>query len=214
MSEQEQQSNDTQQPQSIEVSTPSLQPGPVSLPVPHVSLITATHDASNSPEASSHANTADTTLKTDTETPIEETFATMASFPVIKNPLAKLAGRKRESTVPDPVVTPSDVPAPLSTPTLPSNDRPAPPASATVESAGAKKIRPGTSKNGRSLCAHWWLKQVAPNGSLANFRIYWSGLTKEKQLAYETDVLKLVKDDIWNGNTVDIISKISSSTLY
>ncbi|KAG2353616.1 hypothetical protein BDR07DRAFT_1432638 [Suillus spraguei] len=231
MSEQEQQSNDTQQPQSIEVSTPSLQPGPVSLPVPHVSLITATHDASNSPEASSHANTADTTpqdrlnhsndtvdtstcIAEDTEMPIEETFATMASFPVIKNPLAKLAGRKRESTVPDPVVTPSAVPAPLSTPTLPSNDRPAPPASATVESAGAKKFRPGTSKNGRSLCAHWWLKQVAPNGSLANFRIYWSGLTKEKQLAYETDALKLVKDDIWNGNTVDIISKISSSTLY
>ncbi|KAG1841781.1 hypothetical protein F4604DRAFT_1939246 [Suillus subluteus] len=230
-SEQEQQSNDTQQPQSIEVSTPSLQPGPVSLPVPRVSLITATHDASNSPEASSHANTADTTpqdrldhsndnvdtstcITEDTEMPVEVTFATMVSFPVMKNPLAKLAGRKRESTVPDPVVTPSDVPAPLSTLTLPSNDIPAPPASATIESAGAKKFRPGTSKNGRSLCAHRWLKQVAPNGLSANFRIYWSGLTKEKQLAYETDALKLVKDDIWNGNTVDIISKISSSTLY
>jgi hypothetical protein len=60
-SKQEQQSNDTQQSQFIEVSTPSLQPGPVSLPVPHVPLITATHDASNSPEASSCANTADTT---------------------------------------------------------------------------------------------------------------------------------------------------------
>ncbi|KAG2064403.1 hypothetical protein BDR04DRAFT_1162619 [Suillus decipiens] len=229
-SKQEQQSNDTQ-PQSIEVSTPSLQPGPVSLPVPHVSLITTTHDAGNSPTASSHANTADTTpqdrldhsndtvntstcITEDTETHVEVTFATMASFPVIKNPLAKLAGQKRESTVPDPVVTPSDMPAPLSTPMLPSNKMPAPPASATVESAGTKKFRPGTSKNGRSLCAHRWLKQVAPNGSSANFRIYWSGLTKEKQLAYETDALKLVKDDIWNGNTVDIISKISSSTLH
>ncbi|KAG1822725.1 uncharacterized protein BJ212DRAFT_1296703 [Suillus subaureus] len=116
---------------------------------------------------------------------------------------------------------------PLSTPTLPSNDMPTPPASATVKSASVKKFRPCTSKNGRSLCTHQWLKQVAPNGSSANFRIYWSGLTKEKQLAYETDMLKLVtnltkcalilmqvKDDIWNSNTVDIISKISSGTLY
>lgn len=61
-SEQEQQSNDTtQQPPSIEVATPSLQPGPVSPAVPCVSLITNTHDASSSPEDSSHANSADTT---------------------------------------------------------------------------------------------------------------------------------------------------------
>jgi hypothetical protein len=95
-SKQEQQSNDTQQSQFIEVSTPSLQPGPVSLPVPHVPLITATHDASNSPEASSCANTADTTpqdhldhsndtidtstcITEDTETPVEVTPATMVS---------------------------------------------------------------------------------------------------------------------------------------
>ncbi|KAG1815977.1 uncharacterized protein BJ212DRAFT_1299833 [Suillus subaureus] len=160
---------------------------------------TSGQEQHNSPEASSHANTADTTpqdcfdysndtvdtstcITEDTEMPVEVTVAAIASFPVIKNPLAKLAGRKRESTVPDPVVTPSNVPTPLSTPTLPSNDMPAPPASATVESANVKKFRPGTSKNGRSLCAHRWLKQVAPNGSSANFRIYWSGLTKEKQL--------------------------------
>ncbi|KAG1787101.1 uncharacterized protein HD556DRAFT_1449156 [Suillus plorans] len=232
-SEQEQQSNDTQQPPSIEASTPSPQPGPVSLPVPRVSLTQiTTHDTSNSPEASSHANTAGTTsqdrlnhsndtvntstgITEGTETPVEVTYGTMTSFPVIKNPLAKLAERKRESTVPNPAVTPSDVPASLSAPTLPPKDMPVPAASAAVESAAsAKKFQPGTSKNGRSLCAHRWLKQIAANGSSANFRIYWSGLTKEKQVAYESDALKLVKDDIWNGNTVDIISKISSGTLH
>ncbi|KAG2739213.1 hypothetical protein P692DRAFT_20882127, partial [Suillus brevipes Sb2] len=187
-SEQVQQVNDTQQPQSI-----SHQDG---------------LDHSND-----NINTS-TRITEDTETPVEGMFATMASFPAIKNPLAKFAGRKRESAVPDPVVTPPNVPAPLSTPAPPSNDMPAPPASATVESASVKKFRPGTSKNGRSLCAHRWLRQVDPNGSSANFRIYWSGLMKEKQLAYETDALKLVKEDIWNGNTVDIISKISSGTLY
>ncbi|KAG1822723.1 uncharacterized protein BJ212DRAFT_1477137 [Suillus subaureus] len=105
---QEQQSNDTQQPQSIEVLTPSLWPRPVSVPVLHVSLITTTHDASNSPKASSHANTADTTpqdcfdhsndtinmstcITEDTEMPVEVTVAAIASFPVIKNPLVKLA---------------------------------------------------------------------------------------------------------------------------
>ncbi|KAG1896618.1 uncharacterized protein F5891DRAFT_1246729 [Suillus fuscotomentosus] len=67
----------------------------------------------------------------------------------------------------------------------------------------------------RSLCAHRWLKQIVANGSSANFRIYWSGLMKEKQLAYDpADTLKLVKDNIWNGNTVDIINKISSGSLY
>ncbi|KAG1758624.1 hypothetical protein EDD22DRAFT_849864 [Suillus occidentalis] len=167
-SEQVQQVNNTQQPQSI-----SHQDG---------------LDHSND-----NINTS-TRITEDTETPVEGTFATIASFPAIKNPLAKFAGQKCESAAPDPVVTPPDIPAPLSTPALPSNDMPIPPASATVELASVKKFRPGMSKNGRSLCAHRWLRQVGSNGSSANFRIYWSGLTKEKQLAYETDALKLVMD--------------------
>ncbi|KAG1774495.1 hypothetical protein EV702DRAFT_1047660 [Suillus placidus] len=126
---------------------------------------------------------------------------------------AKLAERKRESTVPDPVA-PSAVSASSSASTLPPSNIPAASASATVESASGKKFRPGTSKNGRSLCAHQWLKQVAANGSSADFRIYWSGLTKDKQLAYKADALKLVSDDIWNGNTVDIIGRFSSGALY
>ncbi|KAG1908657.1 uncharacterized protein F5891DRAFT_1180190 [Suillus fuscotomentosus] len=95
----------------------------------------------------------------DTETP--------TSFPIIKNPLAKLAERKCESTVPNPAVT------------------------QYIEE-----------------------RKIVANGSSANFRIYWSDLMKEKQLAYDPDALKLVKDNIWNGNTVDIINKISSGSLY
>ncbi|KAG1718058.1 hypothetical protein EDB19DRAFT_1921354 [Suillus lakei] len=95
--------------------------------------------------------------------------------------------------------------------TLPPSDVPAPSTSATIESASGKKFRPGTSKNGRS---HRWLKQIATNGSSVDFRIYWSGLTKDRQLAYEADALKLVSDDIWNGNAVDIIGRFSSGVLY
>ncbi|KAG1899656.1 uncharacterized protein F5891DRAFT_1189467 [Suillus fuscotomentosus] len=88
-------------------------------------------------------------------------------LPHNKNPLAKLAERKRESTVPNPAVT--------------------------------------------QYIEEW---KIVANGSSANFRIYWSGLMKEKQLDYDPDALKLVKDNIWNGNAVDIISKISSGSLY
>ncbi|KAG1781304.1 hypothetical protein EV702DRAFT_1042423 [Suillus placidus] len=109
---------------------------------------------------------------------------------------------------------PSAVSASSSASTLPPSNIPAASASATVESASGKKFRPGTLKNGRSLCAHRWLKQVAANGSSADFRIYWSGLTKDKQLAYEADALKLVSNDIWNSNTVDIIGRFSSGALW
>ncbi|KAG1717209.1 hypothetical protein EDD22DRAFT_856285 [Suillus occidentalis] len=122
-SEQVQQVNNTQQPQSIS----------------HQDGLNHSNDNIN---MSTH-------ITEDTETPVEGMFATM-------NPLAKFAGRKCESTAPNPVVTPPNVPAPLSTPALPSNDMPAPPASATVESASVKKFRPGTSKNGRSF----WLFSV------------------------------------------------------
>ncbi|KAG1779777.1 hypothetical protein EV702DRAFT_1195136 [Suillus placidus] len=188
-SELERQSNNPPQPPCIEVSTT------LSLPVPCISLISA-DDSNESPEASSHENTANTTPQ-DTSSGTKA----MTSFPIIKNPLAKLAERKCESTVPDPVA-PSAMSALSSASTLPPSNIPAASTSATVESASGKKFRPGTSKNGRSLCAHRWLKQVTANGSSADFRIYWSSLTKDKQLlrtlAYEADALKLVSDDIWN----------------
>ncbi|KAG2336786.1 hypothetical protein BDR05DRAFT_1005571 [Suillus weaverae] len=200
-SELERQSNDPPQPPCIEVLTM------LSLPVPCISLISA-DDSNKSPEASSHANTANMTPQ-DTSSGIKAT----TSFQIIKNPLVKLAERKSESIVPGPVA-PSAVSASSSASMLPPSNVPAPSASAIVKSASGKKFRPGTLKNGRSLCAHWWLKQVAANGSSADFRIYWAGLTKDKQLAYKADALKLVSDDIWNSNTVDIIGRFSSGVLY
>ncbi|KAG2113387.1 hypothetical protein DEU56DRAFT_919716 [Suillus clintonianus] len=201
-SELERRSNDPPQPPCIEVSTT------LSLPVPCISLISA-DDSNESPEASSHANTANSTPQ-DTSSGAKATCE--ISFPIIKNPLAKLAGQKHQSVVPNPVAPPPSVSTSSSASTLPPT---APSTSAIVESISGKRFRPGTSKNGRSLCAHRWLKQIATtNGSSADFRIYWSGLTKDKQLAYETDALKLVSDDIWNRNTVDIINRFSSGALY
>ncbi|KAG2046770.1 hypothetical protein BDR06DRAFT_1025337 [Suillus hirtellus] len=68
-----------------------------------------------------------------------------------------------------------------------------------------KNFRPAATKNGRNLCAHRWLKQVAPNGYSQDFKLYWDSLGKDRQKKYETDAKKLISDGIWTGNTVEVI---------
>ncbi|KAG0692394.1 hypothetical protein DFH29DRAFT_882523 [Suillus ampliporus] len=69
----------------------------------------------------------------------------------------------------------------------------------------SKNFRPATTKNGRTLCAHRWLKQVAPNGYSRDFKLYWDSLGKDRQEKYETDAKKLISDGIWTGSTVEVI---------
>ncbi|KAG0692770.1 hypothetical protein DFH29DRAFT_1008162 [Suillus ampliporus] len=69
----------------------------------------------------------------------------------------------------------------------------------------SKNFRPATTKNGRTLCAHRWLKQVAPNGYSRDFKLYWDSLDKDRQEKYETDAKKLISDGIWTGSTVEVI---------
>ncbi|KAG2744449.1 hypothetical protein P692DRAFT_201808405 [Suillus brevipes Sb2] len=71
----------------------------------------------------------------------------------------------------------------------------------------SKNFRPATTKNGRNLCAHRWLKQVAPNGYSRDFKLYWDSLGKDCQEKYETDAKKLISDGIWTGSTVEVIGQ-------
>ncbi|KAG2051840.1 hypothetical protein BDR06DRAFT_1022473 [Suillus hirtellus] len=77
-----------------------------------------------------------------------------------------------------------------------------------------KNFRPAATKNGRNLCAHRWLKQVAPNGYSRDFKLYWDSLGKDRQEKYETDAKKLISDGIWTGNTVEVIVVDTSKSIH
>ncbi|KAG2363295.1 hypothetical protein BDR07DRAFT_1483895 [Suillus spraguei] len=57
----------------------------------------------------------------------------------------------------------------------------------TSDVAMTKKFRPLATKNGRNLCAHRWLKIIAPNGTSGDFKIYWNALSKDSQVNYESE---------------------------
>ncbi|KAG2109537.1 hypothetical protein DEU56DRAFT_985454 [Suillus clintonianus] len=153
-------------------------------------------------------------------------------FAPLRNPLKDAIIRLKEKkndepcdALPTPSIAPANMlptAAPIDTtlPTLSADDAIAPHADTlNADSQGkpgptSKNFRPATTKNGRNLCAHRWLKQLAPNGYSRDFKLYWDSLGKDRQEKYETDAKKLISDGIWTGSTVKVISKFSSSTLF
>ncbi|KAJ8581535.1 hypothetical protein M405DRAFT_615899 [Rhizopogon salebrosus TDB-379] len=65
-------------------------------------------------------------------------------------------------------------------------------------------------RNGRNFCAHPWLKQLAPHGSLHEFKRYRDSLGKERQQKYDAEATKLVSEGTWSGNTVGVLSMFSA----
>lgn len=49
----------------------------------------------------------------------------------------------------------------------------------------------------RNLCATRWLKQVQPNGTTEQFRVYWDGLTAVQREQYQLDAERLQQDGQW-----------------
>ncbi|KAG1836853.1 hypothetical protein F4604DRAFT_1910128 [Suillus subluteus] len=56
-----------------------------------------------------------------------------------------------------------------------------------------KRFHPAATKNGRNLCAHRWLKQLMPNGSSQEFKVYWDSLEKTRQANYDIEASNLSK---------------------
>ncbi|KAJ8588648.1 hypothetical protein M405DRAFT_882040 [Rhizopogon salebrosus TDB-379] len=144
----------------------------------------------------------------------------------VKNPLDAL-NSKRVRPLPRMIPTASTTSGTPSatTPTSAlhtSNTSPIPPPptsstsniAATPSITNAKRMRPGPNKNGRTLCAHRWLNGVAKEGTATDFKIYWTALPKETKEKYELEAAQLVASCVWNGNTADIISKVSNGTVY
>ncbi|KAG2738140.1 hypothetical protein P692DRAFT_201874207 [Suillus brevipes Sb2] len=126
-------------------------------------------------------------------------YATPASLPQIKNPLAKLVPTKKPNPLepPSALAPPTNDPAPqnsnptvlpVSSPMPATKDTTSPTPAAgttdvTCDIATTKKFRPSATKNGRNLCAHRWLKVLAPNGTSGDFKTYWNALSKDSQQA-------------------------------
>ncbi|KAG1788450.1 uncharacterized protein HD556DRAFT_1312040 [Suillus plorans] len=85
---------------------------------------------------------------------------------------------------------------------------------APMNTTNTKKFCPATTKNGRNHCTHRWLKQLMPNRSSQDFKVYWDSLEKTRQASYDIEASSLVADSVWTVNTVDILAKFSSGTLH
>ncbi|KAG2359123.1 hypothetical protein BDR07DRAFT_1488634 [Suillus spraguei] len=66
----------------------------------------------------------------------------------------------------------------------------------------------------KNLCAHRWLKIIAPNGTSGDFRLYWNALSKDSQLNYEREAAALVNDGTWTGNAASTINKLVDGPTY
>ncbi|KAG1870296.1 hypothetical protein F4604DRAFT_1926507 [Suillus subluteus] len=95
----------------------------------------------------------------------------------------------------------------------PSSTMPAIPA-VVAAPINTKRFHPAATKNGRNLCAHHWLKQLMPNGSSQEFKVYWDSLEKTRQANYDIEASNLVADCVWTANTVEVLTKFSSGTLH
>ncbi|KAG2029412.1 hypothetical protein BDR03DRAFT_987771 [Suillus americanus] len=78
---------------------------------------------------------------------------------------------------------------------------------APTNTTNTKKFRPATTKNGRNLCAHCWLKQLMPNGFSQDFKVYWDSLEKTRQASYDIEASNLVAD-------IDVLAKFFGGTLH
>ncbi|KAG2124571.1 hypothetical protein BD769DRAFT_1467786 [Suillus cothurnatus] len=118
------------------------------------------------------------------------------------------------ATVPIPTVGALAIPAVVATPTIPAVVVvPAIPA-VVAAPINTKRFRPAATKNGRNLCAYRWLKQLMPNGSSQEFKVYWDSLEKTRQANYDIEASNLVAGCIWTANTVEVLAKFSSGTLH
>ncbi|KIK43072.1 hypothetical protein CY34DRAFT_804242 [Suillus luteus UH-Slu-Lm8-n1] len=61
---------------------------------------------------------------------------------------------------------------------------------------GYQEFRPAAIKNGRNLCAHRWLKQLMPNGSSQDFKVYRDSLEKTHQASYDIKASNLVSTNL------------------
>ncbi|KAG1882595.1 hypothetical protein F4604DRAFT_1986122 [Suillus subluteus] len=109
---------------------------------------------------------------------------------VLKNPLANIFGGP--SGIPKVIPTPA-LP-PIADPSEGSHVKSGP---ATTGGVNIKKMRPGSTKNGRNLCALRWLKQTNKNGTTDEFKLYWTTLSTAQHDEYQAEAERLDSTGAW-----------------
>ncbi|KAG1727847.1 hypothetical protein EDD22DRAFT_930709 [Suillus occidentalis] len=218
--------------------TPPAAPDPtVSVTMP-TNLLTNPTDSDQCPSESEPSRTAASEHVHTTSPPpdiiLQDTqntiYATLASLPQIKNPLAKLVPTKKPNPLEPPSAlapatndstpqNPNPTVLPVSSPMAATKDTTSPTPAAgttdvTCDIVTTKKFRPSATKNGRNLCAHRWLKILAPNGTSGDFKTYWNALSKDSQQNYESEAAALVKDGTWTGNATSTINKFVDGPIH
>ncbi|KAI5987342.1 hypothetical protein F5J12DRAFT_898543 [Pisolithus orientalis] len=87
-------------------------------------------------------------------------------------------------------------------------------ASKTLRPSKKKAWCPGSNKSTQTLCAHWWLKTVSPNGTQEELNTYYDQLPTETKEKYKEEYRKLVDTSVWTNSTAEMIAKFSGSMVY
>ncbi|KAG2354488.1 hypothetical protein BDR07DRAFT_1494491 [Suillus spraguei] len=111
---------------------------------------------------------------------------------VLKNTLANIFGG------------PNGIPEHIPTPALPPSTGPSEgePIKSGLTTGGidvkkSSKMRPGSTKNGRNLCALRWLKQTSKNRTMDEFKLYWNALATAQQDEYQAEAECLDSTGTW-----------------
>ncbi|KAG2049731.1 hypothetical protein BDR06DRAFT_1011813, partial [Suillus hirtellus] len=108
----------------------------------------------------------------------------------LQDPLADIFGPNGIArTVPEPALSPIKKP----------ND-------GSSTKVAKKKMRPGSAKNARNLCALRWLKQVkTASGTTDEFCLYWAALTSAQQDEYKADAERLQSAGLWTKGSDKVV---------
>ncbi|KAG2755105.1 hypothetical protein P692DRAFT_20815725 [Suillus brevipes Sb2] len=111
---------------------------------------------------------------------------------VLKNPLANIFGGP--SGIPKLIPTPA---IPPSTDSSKGGTVKSGPTTGGVDVKKCSKMRPGSTKNGRNLCALRWIKQTNKNGTTDEFKLYWNTLATAQQDEYQAEAERLDSAGAW-----------------